>query len=70
MPPRPPRRNEVADQRAAPANPLGIIYYYAALPLIVLGLLLCWRIVRSPFGRVPLAIRETEVRAQTLGYPA
>ncbi len=44
-------------------------YYYAALPLAVLGLLLCWRIVGSPFGRVLLAIRENEVRTETLGYP-
>ena len=45
-----------------------LTYYYAAFPLIVLGLLLCWRIVRSPFGRVLLAIRENDVRTQTLGY--
>ena len=43
-------------------------YYYAAFPLAVLGLLLCWRIVRSPFGRVLLAIRENDVRTETLGY--
>jgi branched-chain amino acid transport system permease protein len=49
------------------ASPL--VYYYAALPLAVLGLLLCWRIVRSPFGRVLLAIRENEVRTEMLGYP-
>jgi branched-chain amino acid transport system permease protein len=46
-----------------------IAYYFAALPLVALGLALCWRIVRSPFGRVLLAIRENEVRTQTLGYP-
>ncbi len=45
-------------------------YYYAAFPLLVLGLLLCWRIVRSPFGRVLLAIRDNEVRTQSLGYAA
>jgi len=44
------------------------VFYYAAFPLAVLGLLLCWRIVRSPFGRVLLAIRENDVRTQTLGY--
>ncbi len=48
------------------ASPM--VYYYAAFPLVVLGLLLCWRIVRSPFGRVLLAIRENDVRTQTLGY--
>ncbi len=46
-----------------------VVYYYTALPLAVLGLLLCWRIVRSPFGRVLLAIRENEVRTEMLGYP-
>lgn len=44
------------------------VFYYAAFPLVVLGLLLCWRIVRSPFGRVLLAIRENEVRTQSLGF--
>jgi branched-chain amino acid transport system permease protein len=44
-------------------------FYYAALPLVILGLLLCWRTVRSPFGRVLLAIRENELRTETLGYP-
>lgn len=44
-------------------------YYYAAFPIAALGILLCWRIVRSPFGRVLLAIRENQVRTQTLGYP-
>ncbi|HEV2439010.1 MAG TPA: branched-chain amino acid ABC transporter permease [bacterium] len=48
------------------ASPL--VYYYTALPLAVLGLVVCWRIVRSPFGRVLLAIRENEVRAEMLGY--
>jgi branched-chain amino acid transport system permease protein len=48
--------------------PSSIVYYYAAFPFIVLVLLLCWRIVRSPFGRVLLAIRENDVRTQTLGY--
>jgi branched-chain amino acid transport system permease protein len=45
-----------------------LAYYYAAFPLILLGLLLCWRIVRSPFGRVLLATRENDVRTETLGY--
>ncbi len=46
-----------------------VVYYYAALLLALLGLLVCWRIVRSPFGRVLLAIRENEVRTAMLGYP-
>jgi branched-chain amino acid transport system permease protein len=44
-------------------------YYYAAFPIVALGVLLCWRIVRSPFGRVLLAIRENPVRTESLGYP-
>jgi branched-chain amino acid transport system permease protein len=46
-----------------------VVYYYTALSLAALGFLLCWRIVRSPFGRVMLAIRENEVRTEMLGYP-
>lgn len=45
------------------------VYYYTALVLATAGLLLCWRIIRSPFGRVLLAIRENEVRTEMLGYP-
>ncbi|MEV4133632.1 branched-chain amino acid ABC transporter permease [Dactylosporangium sp. NPDC049742] len=45
-------------------------FYYAALPLAALGLLLAWRIVHSPFGRVLVAIRDNPARARALGYPA
>jgi branched-chain amino acid transport system permease protein len=45
-------------------------FYYAALPVAVLGLLLAWRIVHSPFGRVIVAIRDNPARARALGYPA
>ncbi|MPZ95598.1 MAG: branched-chain amino acid ABC transporter permease [Propionibacteriales bacterium] len=44
-------------------------FYYAALPLILLGLFVAWRVVRSPFGRVLVAIRENPARARALGYP-
>lgn len=44
-------------------------FYYAALPLILLGLLAAWRVVHSPFGRVLIAIRENPARARALGYP-
>ncbi|MPZ00495.1 MAG: branched-chain amino acid ABC transporter permease [Actinophytocola sp.] len=44
-------------------------FYYAALPLILLGLLVAWRVVHSPFGRVMVAIRENQARARALGYP-
>ena len=44
-------------------------FYYAALPLILVGLLIAWRVVYSPFGRVMVAIRENPARARALGYP-
>lgn len=46
-----------------------IDFYYAALPLVLLGYLFAWRVVRSPFGHVLVAIRDNEARAQALGYP-
>jgi len=45
------------------------LFYYVTVPLVALGMWLCWRIVHSPFGRVLMAIRENEVRARSLGYP-
>ncbi|GAB3976342.1 branched-chain amino acid ABC transporter permease [Actinoallomurus acanthiterrae] len=44
-------------------------FYYAGLPFVVVGLLAAWRIVRSPFGRVLVAVRDNPARAQALGYP-
>lgn len=44
-------------------------FYYAALPLVIVGFLLALRIVHSPFGHVLVAIRDNEARAQALGYP-
>lgn len=44
-------------------------FYYAALPLLLLGLCFAWRVVYSPFGRVLVAIRENPARARALGYP-
>ena len=44
-------------------------FYYAALPVILLGLWAAWRVVHSPFGRVMVAIRENPARARALGYP-
>jgi len=44
-------------------------FYYAALPLALVGLFAAWRIVRSPFGRVLVAIRDNPQRARALGYP-
>jgi len=44
-------------------------FYFAALPIVLFGLLLAWRIVHSPFGRVLVAIRDNPARARALGYP-
>ncbi|WP_328532135.1 branched-chain amino acid ABC transporter permease [Nocardioides sp. NBC_00368] len=43
-------------------------FYYAALPIILLGMWAAWRIVHSPFGRVLVAIRDNAPRARALGY--
>ena len=43
-------------------------FYYAALPMILLGMWAAWRIVHSPFGRVLVAIRDNPARARALGY--
>lgn len=44
-------------------------FYYAAIPLVLVGLFGAWRVVHSPFGRVLVAIRENPARARALGYP-
>ena len=44
-------------------------FYYAGLPMVLLGLFVAWRIVHSPFGRVLIAIRDNPARARSLGYP-
>ena len=43
-------------------------FYYAALPILLLGMWAAWRIVHSPFGRVLVAIRDNSQRARALGY--
>jgi branched-chain amino acid transport system permease protein len=43
-------------------------FYYAAIPFVLAGMWLCWRIVHSPFGRVLVAIRDNPARSQALGY--
>ncbi|MFI0350558.1 branched-chain amino acid ABC transporter permease [Actinomadura sp. 9N407] len=44
-------------------------FYYAGLPFVLIGLFVAWRIVRSPFGRVLVSIRDNPSRARALGYP-
>jgi branched-chain amino acid transport system permease protein len=46
------------------------LFYYAALPVVLLGLSAAWRIVHSPFGRVLAATRDNPARVRALGYPA
>ncbi|WP_351224582.1 branched-chain amino acid ABC transporter permease [Streptomyces sp. NPDC002133] len=46
----------------------GFVFYYAALPLVLLGLFAAWRTVRSPFGRVLTAVRDNPERTRALGY--
>ena len=43
-------------------------FYYAALPIILVGAWIAWRAVNSPFGRVLVAIRDNPARARALGY--
>jgi branched-chain amino acid transport system permease protein len=45
------------------------LFYYAGLPFVLAGLLAVWRIIRSPFGRVLVSVRDNPARAQALGYP-
>jgi branched-chain amino acid transport system permease protein len=42
-------------------------YYFLSLFVVVLGLYVLWRIVRSPFGMTCQAIRENPERARALG---
>ena len=42
--------------------------YMVAFTLFALGLLACLWLVRSPFGRVMVAMRENEERSRMLGY--
>ena len=42
--------------------------YYVVLAVFVIGLLIIWRFVNSPFGMILKSIRENEQRAISLGY--
>jgi branched-chain amino acid transport system permease protein len=44
------------------------VYYYLALALAALGTAFAVRVVTSPFGAVLAAMRENDVRAQSIGY--
>lgn len=45
-----------------------LYFYYAGLPFLLLGIWVARRTVRSPFGRVLMAIRDNPDRARSLGY--
>ena len=45
-----------------------ITLYYVVLAIFLLGFLLIYRIINSPFGEVLKSIRENEPRAISLGY--
>ena len=42
--------------------------YYVVVVIFMLGMLLIYRIIHSPFGQVLKAIRDNEPRAVSLGY--
>jgi branched-chain amino acid transport system permease protein len=45
-----------------------VVFYYIALTFLVAMYLLARRLVNSPLGRVLIAIRENENRAEAIGY--
>lgn len=42
--------------------------YYFVLAVFVVGVLIIWRFINSPFGMILKSIRENEARATSLGY--
>ena len=42
--------------------------YYFVLAVFVIGMLIIWRFINSPFGMILKSIRENEARATSLGY--
>ncbi len=42
--------------------------YYFVLAVFVIGIIIIWRIINSPFGMILKSIRENETRAISLGY--
>jgi branched-chain amino acid transport system permease protein len=45
-----------------------LVRYYFALVVFAVGMAVAYRLVHSPFGRVTQAVRDNEVRAQSVGY--
>ncbi|MGO7422543.1 branched-chain amino acid ABC transporter permease, partial [Rhizobium ruizarguesonis] len=42
--------------------------YYFVLAVFIIGVLIIWRFINSPFGMILKSIRENEQRAISLGY--
>jgi len=42
--------------------------YYVTLAIFVIGFVVIWRFINSPFGMILKSIRENEARATSLGY--
>ena len=53
------------------ASDLGdeVVFYYVVLCLLAVTIFLLHRLVNSRFGRVIVAIRENEARAEAIGFP-
>jgi branched-chain amino acid transport system permease protein len=45
------------------------VFYHAGLPIVLFGFFCLWRVIRSPFGHVLVAIRDNPARARAIGYP-
>jgi branched-chain amino acid transport system permease protein len=45
-----------------------ISFYYFVLAAFAVAVMLLWRLIHSPYGRVLAAIRQSETRASHLGY--
>jgi branched-chain amino acid transport system permease protein len=46
-----------------------LAFYYVVLALLALTIFSLYRLMRSRFGRVVIAIRENEARAEAVGFP-
>jgi branched-chain amino acid transport system permease protein len=46
----------------------GVRFYYFVLVVVALATAFLWLVVRSPFGRALIGIRESEQRMEVLGY--
>jgi branched-chain amino acid transport system permease protein len=46
-----------------------VAFYYVVLFILALTIFLLYRLMKSRFGRVVIAIRENEARAEAIGFP-